>query len=63
MDEQFVRCSELEEDLAKATESFEVERKTNAALKENYEELSNLANERLAESISSQRAYQKMQVS
>lgn len=62
MDDQFVRYSELEEDLGKTTESLETERKANIGLRENYEELSNLANERLAESISSQRAYQKMQV-
>jgi hypothetical protein len=62
MDDQFVRCSELEEDLAKTRETLEAELKANANLKENYDELSNLANERLAESISSQRAYQKMQV-
>jgi phage regulator Rha-like protein len=62
MDDQFVRFSEIEEELAKTKETLEAELKTNAGLKENYEELSNLANERLAELISSQRAYQKMQV-
>lgn len=62
MDDQFVRFSEIEEELAKTKEALETELKINATLKDNYEELSNLANERLAEAISSQRAYQKLQV-
>lgn len=62
MDDQFVRFSELEEDHTKIKETLEGELKASAALKQDYEELSNLANERLAESITSQRAYQKLQV-
>jgi chromosome segregation ATPase len=61
MDDQFVRLSELEEEMSKANETLEAEQKASAALKIDHEELSNLANERLAESISAQRAYQKVQ--
>ena len=63
MDDQFVRFSELEEDLAKTKETLESEQKENAGLKENFEELSNLASERLAELITAQKSYQRVQVS
>lgn len=63
MDDQFVRFSEIEEELAKTKDTLETEHKENIDLKESYEELSHLANERLAELLSAQRAYQKEQVS
>ncbi|KAI6205827.1 hypothetical protein M3Y94_00836600 [Aphelenchoides besseyi] len=45
----------------KARELMEAEKTAAANLREEFEELANLANERLAESISSQRAFQKLQ--
>ncbi|KAI6173928.1 hypothetical protein M3Y98_01134900 [Aphelenchoides besseyi] len=61
MDDLFVKTSEYEDELQKARELMEAEKTAGANLRDEFEELANLANERLAESISSQRAFQKLQ--